>query len=538
MAPIQVSIKHAGKSHSLELDTDQPAGVFKEAVSAVTGVPVERVKVMVKGGVLKDDSDWKKIAPKPGQTFMVVGTATELPKPPPQPTVFLEDLGDQELAEALAMPVGLKNLGNTCYMNATVQAMRAIPELQTALSSTPQTAPLPRAMAELYTAMSRTTSAHIPISFLSTLRQVVPQFGEIDRSKSGFGAGYAQQDAEECWTAVTNALKEVPGVSPTGGPAAKKFVEQYMMGEMQRTLTCDEAPEEPATTSSEKVLKVECNISINTNFMLRGILDSLDQKVEKQSASLGRQAIYNQHSRLSRLPAYLTVHMVRFAWRRDIAKKAKIMRKVKFSTEFDALDLVTDDLKAKLAPVNRKLLDVEKERFERRKVRRRTKGVAAASTSKDGDVEMGDATSSAAPTAAPTTSTEETKAEGAEDKGKGKLEAGELEDESVYRERELKELNALVDEGLKNDVGCSTSGLYELVAIVTHKGAAADAGHYMGFVKKSVFHPELVEEQDDDWYKFDDDKVSVFPKDKLATLDGGGEDSSAYVLLYKTKSLV
>lgn len=77
---------------------------------------------------------------------------------------------------------------------------------------------------------------------------------------------------------------------------------------------------------------------------------------------------------------------------------------------------------------------------------------------------------------------------------------------------------------------------------MTHKGAAADAGHYMGFVKKSVFHaskhgpgasigdaadpgaaPRLeLDDDDEDWYKFDDDKVSVFPKEKLSTLDGGG----------------
>jgi ubiquitin carboxyl-terminal hydrolase 14 len=82
---------------------------------------------------------------------------------------------------------------------------------------------------------------------------------------------------------------------------------------------------------------------------------------------------------------------------------------------------------------------------------------------------------------------------------------------------------------------------------VTHKGAAADAGHYMAYVKKSAFHPisrssdskELgaLPDDDEDWYKFDDDKVSVFPKEKIATLDGGGEDSSAYVLLYKAKAL-
>ncbi len=78
------------------------------------------------------------------------------------------------------------------------------------------------------------------------------------------------------------------------------------------------------------------------------------------------------------------------------------------------------------------------------------------------------------------------------------------------------------------------------IAIVTHKGAAADSGHYVGYVKKSVFHanhgkPSVVSgessssaqktydhENDEDWYKFDDDKVSIFPVEKLTTLDGGG----------------
>jgi ubiquitin carboxyl-terminal hydrolase 14 len=104
---------------------------------------------------------------------------------------------------------------------------------------------------------------------------------------------------------------------------------------------------------------------------------------------------------------------------------------------------------------------------------------------------------------------------------------------------------------------------------VTHKGAAADAGHYMAYVKKRAFHPIAhaapsagagagegasagegsraavtipeqrrgIDEDDEDWYKFDDAKVSVFPADKIPTLEGGGEDSSAYVLLYRAKPL-
>jgi ubiquitin carboxyl-terminal hydrolase 14 len=108
-------------------------------------------------------------------------------------------------------------------------------------------------------------------------------------------------------------------------------------------LKCDEAPEEPATVSTENVLKVGCHISMQTNFMHSGIkevsgafglafisfpnhdLQALDQKVTKRSPTLDRDAVYSHRSRLERLPTYLTVHMVRFAWREDIGKKAKIM---------------------------------------------------------------------------------------------------------------------------------------------------------------------------------------------------------------------
>jgi len=109
-----------------------------------------------------------------------------------------------------------------------------------------------------------------------------------------------------------------------------------------RRLKCDEAPEEEPIVSREPFLKVECNIVQGTNYMESSIkeaclllstsvssndpyLQNLDQKIEKDSVSLGRSAVYSQKSRISRLPSTLLVHMVRFYWRRDISKKAKIM---------------------------------------------------------------------------------------------------------------------------------------------------------------------------------------------------------------------
>lgn len=72
-----------------------------------------------------------------------------------------------------------------------------------------------------------------------------------------------------------------------------------------------------------------------------------------------------------------------------------------------------------------------------------------------------------------------------------------------------------MDPTLANDVGANVSGIYDLVAVLTHAGRTADAGHYMAWVKKDG--------SDDDWWKFDDDKVAPVKKDEIEKLDGGGD---------------
>jgi ubiquitin carboxyl-terminal hydrolase 14 len=101
MPEYSINIKHAGRTYPLKVNTDAPPTDFKQAVYEATGVPVDRVKIMVKGGVLKDDHDWSKAGIKEGQTIMVIGAAGPLPKAPEKPTVFLEDMDDAELASAV-----------------------------------------------------------------------------------------------------------------------------------------------------------------------------------------------------------------------------------------------------------------------------------------------------------------------------------------------------------------------------------------------------------------------------------------------------
>ncbi|PBL00165.1 hypothetical protein ARMGADRAFT_1072546 [Armillaria gallica] len=117
--------------------------------------------------------------------------------------------------------------------------------------------------------------------------------------------------------------------------------------------------------------------------------------------------------------------------------------------------------------------------------------------------------------------------------------------EPVKRAKEREETDNLVDPAIKADTGVSWKGLYELVG---EKPSQCTEVWLLGFAMKSVFHGASYSgalvadmdinaldaiEADEDWYKFDDNKASVFPRDKLGTPDGSsGEDSSAYVVVY------
>ena len=130
-------VTHAGKKYNIDLDTTSNGETFKYQLYSVTGVEPERQKIPVKGGQLRDDADFTKLGIKPNHRFMLVGTpaggAGALEKPKEQ-IKFLEDMTAAEAAQSEgATPAGLQNLGNTCYMNATLQTMRAIPELQAEL---------------------------------------------------------------------------------------------------------------------------------------------------------------------------------------------------------------------------------------------------------------------------------------------------------------------------------------------------------------------------------------------------------------------
>ncbi|KAF4119869.1 ubiquitin carboxyl-terminal hydrolase 14 [Geosmithia morbida] len=563
MASIPVVVKHQGKKYDIEVDPSSTGEDFKLQVFSLTNVEPERQKILIKGGQLKDDADMSKLGLKPRQVIMMMGSpgggGSELVRPK-EAVKFVEDMTEAEQAQQVgATPAGLMNLGNTCYLNSTLQVLRSIPELQKALekyrSSSAGSSLLGNAsqmdlaaqLSRLYKQMGETQDSFPPMNFLSALRVVFPQFAE----KSRTGAGYAQQDAEEAWSQIVQQLKQKVKVKEAENAPEVSFIDKYMSGEFTSELECDEKEArdagEKAVVSRDQFYKLNCHIDGHTNHLRDGIEAALSEKLEKKSEVLGRDAVYTKKSKISRAPKYLAVHFVRFFWKRETQKKAKIMRKVTFPHELDIVEFCSDDLKKALVPVRDRVREVRKDEEDIERTRKRRK---LSHTRDLGDIAGGEGL----PTESETKKKKEDEArkkarDEKDNKDKtatadGDTPMGETykTDAEIDAERDSallqakKELNALIDPALRKDDGANQSGLYELRGVVTHQGGSADSGHYTAYVKKpGHVDPKTgkLSKEDGSWWWFNDEKVTEVPGDKIETLAGGGESHSALILLYK-----
>ncbi|KAJ2781128.1 deubiquitinating enzyme [Coemansia javaensis] len=495
MAVVAVQVKWQGKKYAVDVDTAQPGEVFKMQLFSLTGVEPDRQKILVKGGQLKDDTDMGALGLKDGQVLMMMGTVGALPAAPAQPVRFVEDMTDSERAQALSIPAGLTNLGNTCYMNASLQCLRAIPGLQQALGAhAPAAGPggdarasLVSALRVLFRQLREEGEGVAPLVFLQLLRQAFPKYAEQDPQAGGF----RQQDAEEFWGELLTTLDQQ--LRAGGAPS---FVEQRMAGALATTWTADEAPDEPATVHREPFRKLTCQIDKSVNYLAQGIKKSLEQEIEKRSETLGRNAQYRAVSRIERLPEYLTVTYNRFFWKASESVDAKIVKSVKFPLDFDAAEFCTPELQDKMRPARAFLRDLEERRAAERK-QQRAKSSDASSADADADAGAKDEEKKAAPEIHP---------------------------------------------DLLADPGCNPSGMYELIGVVTHIGRTANSGHYMAWVRKEpgVGGPDPkgkgIPETRHWWYRFDDDEVSMVTDDDVLRLSGGGDWHTAYVTLYRAKS--
>ncbi|XP_034938958.1 ubiquitin carboxyl-terminal hydrolase 14 [Chelonus insularis] len=469
---------------NVEVNTDEEPMLFKAQLFALTGVQPERQKVMLKGMTLKDD-DWGNIKLKDGVTVLMMGSKEDVPVEPAVKPLFVEDMNEAEIASALDLPAGLTNLGNTCYLNATVQCLKTVPELRDALKNFPgglagtnvasgrvpsfvPAQSITAALRDLYDGMDKGTSLR-PVILVQMMHLAFPRFAE----KSEHG-GFQQQDASECWTELIRMLQQK--LPPDENPKAtensykpRSLIEQYFGGIFDTELKCVESEDEPPTEGKEEFLQLSCFISTDVKYMHLGLKNKMQEQLTKQSPTLGRDAVYTKTSKISRLPAYLTIQFVRFFYKEKEAINAKILKDVKFPMEFDAFDLCSPELQKKLMPMREKFKEME------------DKKVAEAQNLAD------------------------------------KKATSDALEKAVKREPFW----------FEDDLGSNNSGYYVLQAVLTHRGRSSSSGHYVAWVHQ----------KGDTWLKCDDDTVSIVTSEEILKLSGGGDWHCAYVLLYGPRIL-
>ncbi len=181
----------------------------------------------------------------------------------------------------------------------------------------------------------------------------------------------------------------------------------------------------------------------------------------KTSEKLGREAQYMKTLKVSRLPGYLTVQMVRFQFKQKDAINAKILKDIKFPMMLDTFELCTTELQNKLVPMRTKFKEYEDHIVE-------------------------------------------TSAKGL--KGVGK-------EAALKKAKEEEENKASEPYWFEDDEGSNNSGYYELQAVLTHKGRSSNSGHYVAWVKY----------KGDSWLELNDQDVNPIHVEDVLKLSGGGK---------------
>ena len=502
--------------------TFNPSGdvaTLKAQLFALTNVPVDRQKIMCKGawkGMLKDDTDLSTCKFKPNKSQLVlVGSADTLKTV--EKTVFLEDLTKNQQATLNSLlPPGLNNLGNTCYMNSTLQCLRGIPELNKVLNAynasgknnTGDTfGTFTRSLGLLYNDMANKFEPVTPMTFVNSMRQTFTQFAE--RGRNG---GYMQQDAEELLGALFTALKNSLKKDVIGNDCGKilgdrdNAVDAIFGIEFEQEDKCQETDAEPVKTTTSLDYKLRVNIdggsssTDKVDHMFQGMHKALKGQIEKNAPSLNRNAVWNRTQKINQLPKILCVQYMRFYWKKreptqmdpSTGTKCKMLRPVAFQHTIDMYEFCTEKLKA-ILKVSRDAEEAEIAKGKDDNGKPESDKKDESKKDSDGDAVMKDESD----------------------------EANELAKALAMSQGDKDAV--LGSPGI--NLPANFQGEYELFALVSHKGRSADSGHYIGWVRQDG----------DNWICFDDDQVDECKTSDVLLLKGGGDRDMGYLLFYRAK---
>uniref|UniRef100_A0A914H6N1 Ubiquitin carboxyl-terminal hydrolase n=1 Tax=Globodera rostochiensis TaxID=31243 RepID=A0A914H6N1_GLORO len=499
----RVKIKWGTEELSVNANLEETPLLFKAQLFELTNIPPERQKLIVRGKTISDES-WNGIKIQDGSVIMLIGSAGSM-------LVKSENVESSSLASSAEkarhkpLPVGLRNLGNTCYMNSSLQCLKIIPEFEAALKQFNAGQSAERAdgsqriklftnsLEELYNEMNNLAKEQtnsypeiVPMLLVHVFRQTFPQFDTQD------GRGqHQQQDANECFCEMLRMISDEtvsmleknddkcaqrPGVP--SARAQKVPLKQFFEIEHEVVVKClEEGSNDEPQRHKEKVLQLSCFLDQEVRYIQAGIRNKMVEEIEKKSKSLDRNAKFEKRSMVSRLPAYLSVQMVRFFYKEEKNISAKILKDVKFPIVLDVFDFCNSELQDKLKPARAALKEYDDAKIELMRKAKLSEGAEAK------------------PDLTP---------------------------------------SGFHPNSFSDDIGSNNSGFYELKCLITHQGRSSSSGHYVAWVR---IGDEDEKSDTAKWVVCDDSNISPVSEEEILKLSGGGDWHCAYVLIYGPKKI-
>lgn len=407
-----IKVKWGKETFDVEVSLTSTMQDLRGQLQSLTNVPADKQKIMgLKPAANKPETTLADAGVTPGKAIMLIGSAEGTAIPTAQAAEVEDTSGGH--AQTSATSNGLRNIANTCYLDSAIQLVRTMPEVKEALAAYTGGNALAKQLGVLLQTLDSTRDAVTPLALWTALIQLNPTFGERDERGVPM-----QQDAQEALAALLRSVNE----------ALPSKLSRLFSGTLQKKLTCVDDAEDPGSETQVPFTMLTCNIAGEVQTLEAGLDQAFNETITARSEKLGRDdASFKSTSRISALPEYLVVHMVRFSWRNDIQKKAKILKPITFPMTLDMSTLITEELKQEQKPYREVIRARRDKELEKRKRGRNE--------------------------------TEDTEEEGRKD--------GEAAQEVVP------------------DVLHNESGYYELCGVISHKGRSADGGHYVYWGKKA-----------------------------------------------------